>query len=65
MTPWHGLTRGQILELKRKKKHHKGTTGITYIPVVKEGSTKMPTSNRKEAGHPTASKRMDTSNRPG
>ena len=37
-----------ILELKRKKKHPKGNTGITFIPVVKEGTTNMPTSNSKK-----------------
>ena len=49
MAPLHGLTRARILELERKKKHHKGTTtGITYIPCVKDGSTNMPTSNAKK-----------------
>jgi len=43
-------TDGAILESERKKKHPYGRTGITFIPFVKEGSTKMPTSNIKKQG---------------
>ena len=39
-----------ILELESKKKHPNGNTGITFIPFVKEGTTKMPTSNAKKQG---------------
>ena len=39
-----------ILKLDQMKKHPTGNTGITFIPFIKEGTTKRPTSNTKKQG---------------